>query len=69
MNKNICEFQVSMQYIEIIYCFEPLNNLAHKKPSFLLRKSTSNLMQFFQVTTIAILHEEVKIIRSLLNIV
>ena len=52
-----------------MYGFESLDYLAEEISGLLLRKSTSQLREVVEVATITILHEEIKVVHCLLNIV
>ncbi len=58
-----------MQHIHVVYGFESFDYLTEEISGLLLRKSTSQLTQVVEVAAITILHEEIKVVHCLLNIV
>jgi len=58
-----------MHHVHLADGFEPLDNLTQEISSFLLFKLTSQLTKVVQVTTIAVLHEQVEIVRGLLDVI
>lgn len=69
INKNISKFQVPMHHIHLIDRLEPFNNLTQKESSFLFVESASYFSQMLKVTTIAVLHEQVKVVNCFLDII
>lgn len=57
-----------MQHVHLVQLLESLNNLAHEVSSFLLGKFATYLSEFVQVTSIAILREQVEVILSFLDV-
>tara|TARA_B110000285_G_C15087626_1_gene597121 strand:- start:358 stop:810 length:453 start_codon:yes stop_codon:yes gene_type:complete len=68
IDKDVGELQVSMQHVHLVQLLESLNNLAHEVSSFLLGKFATYLSEFVQVTSVAILREQVEVILSFLDV-
>ena len=68
IDKDVGELQVSMQHVHLVQLLKSLNNLAHEVSSFLLGKFATYLSEFVQVTSVAILREQVEVILSFLDV-
>ena len=69
VDENVCKLKVSVQNIHVMESFEALDNLTHKISSFLLAKFASDLSQFVEVSSVAVLSEKVEVVLSLLDVV
>lgn len=68
MDQNVGQFEVPVDDVKVVDGLEAFDDLAHKIPSFLLRELTPDLEKFLQVPAIAVLHEQVKVVDCLLNV-
>lgn len=57
-----------MDHIHSIDGFETFYYLTQEIPGFLLGKSSSQLAEFFQVTAVAVLHEQIEVVGRLLDV-
>ena len=68
VHQNVGKFQVSMNDVHIVDCFETFDYLTQKVSGLLLSKFTSQFTKLIKITTVAVLCEEIEVVDCLLNI-
>ncbi len=64
MHKDVSQLQVPVHHLHVVNRFETLHDLEKDQPGFCLSEMSTLLLQVVEVTRIAVLEDEVKIVAS-----
>ena len=69
VNQDVGQLQVSVHDVHLRNGFEALDDLTQKVPGLLLSKSASEHSQSVQIPSVAVLHKQIEVVHSFLDVI